>query len=137
VKTGKMEIFGIGPLELVLIVFLALIILGPKDMVETAKKSASWLRKLRQSDAWKTTREVMDIPNQVMKETGLDKEIREINSLSQKTLSATAWDGDALSGARKAAPENGTGADKPKEIPSAPADGKESHTIDKRDRDGA
>jgi Sec-independent protein translocase protein TatA len=93
-----MEIFGIGPLELLLIVFLALIVLGPKDMVETAKKAAAWLRKLRQSDVWKTTKEVMDIPNQVMKETGLEDEIREINNLSQKTFSPINWNGDVPPG---------------------------------------
>ncbi len=91
-----MEIFGIGPLELILIVFLALIILGPKEMMATSKKGAAWLRKLRQSDIWKTTKEVMDIPTQVIKESGLDKEIQEIKSISRQTLSPGAWQGDVL-----------------------------------------
>lgn len=91
-----MEIFGIGPLELILIVVVALIVLGPKDMVTTAQKAASWLRKLRSSDIWATTKEVMDIPNQVMKETGLDKEIRELQALSQKTISSSVWQPDSL-----------------------------------------
>jgi Sec-independent protein translocase protein TatA len=96
-----MEIFGIGPLELLLIVFLALIVLGPKEMIETSKKAAGWLKKLRQSDAWKTTKEVMDIPTKVMQETGLDKELRELNTLTKKTLSPTTWNGDALSAPQK------------------------------------
>lgn len=96
-----MEIFGIGPLELLLIVFLALIVLGPKEMIEMSKKSAGWLRKIRQSDAWKTTREVMDIPNKVMKETGLEDELREMNTVSKKVLSPITWEGNALSAARE------------------------------------
>lgn len=91
-----MEIFGIGPLELLLILLLALIILGPKEMVETAKKAAAWLRKLRQSEAWKTTRDVMDIPNKVMKETGLDDEIRELNTISRRVQTPVTWDGKNL-----------------------------------------
>jgi Sec-independent protein translocase protein TatA len=91
-----MEIFGIGPLELLLSVFLALVILGPREMIEMSKKTAGWLRKVRQSDAWKTTREVMDIPNKVMKETGLEDELRELNTVSRKTLSPATWQADAL-----------------------------------------
>jgi len=94
-----MEIFGIGPLELLLIVFLALIVLGPKEMIEMSKKTAGWLRKIRQSDAWKTTREVMDIPTKVMKETGLEDELREMNTVSKKVLSPVTWEGNALSAA--------------------------------------
>jgi Sec-independent protein translocase protein TatA len=92
-----MEIFGIGPLELVLILLIALIVLGPKEMVETAKKAAGWLRKLRQSETWKTTKEVMEIPNQVLKESGLDKEIRELNTISKRTLANNVWDQNSLS----------------------------------------
>ena len=91
-----MEIFGIGPLELILIVLIAVIVLGPKDMVTSAQKAATWLKKLRKSDIWETTKEVMDIPNQVMKETGLDKEIQEIQSLTNKTFSQSAWTPNTL-----------------------------------------
>jgi Sec-independent protein translocase protein TatA len=91
-----MEIFGIGPLELLLIVVLALIVLGPKDMISASQKAASWIRKLRNSEIWSTTKEVMDIPKQVMKETGLDKEIRELQNLTQKTISTSAWTPDSL-----------------------------------------
>lgn len=91
-----MEIFGIGPLELILIVVVALVVLGPKDMIATSQKAAIWLRKLRNSEIWTTTKEVMDIPKQVMKETGLDKEIRELQSLSQKTFSSSVWEPDSL-----------------------------------------
>ena len=86
-----MEIFGIGPFELLLIVLIALIVLGPKEMMKTAQKSATWLRKLRNSEIWSSTKEVMDIPNQVLRETGLDKEIHELQSLSRTSLSTSPW----------------------------------------------
>lgn len=86
-----MEIFGIGPLELLLIVLIALIVLGPKEMMSTAQKAATWLRKLRNSEIWSSTKEVMDIPNKVMRESGLDKELHELQSLSKKGSLDTIW----------------------------------------------
>ncbi len=105
-----MEIFGIGPLELVLIVLVAIIVLGPKDMMTSAQKAAIWLKKLRKSDVWATTKEVMDIPNQVLKETGLDKEIQELQSLTNKTFSQTAWSPNTL------VPKEKTSAEKVDEV---------------------
>jgi sec-independent protein translocase protein TatB len=117
-----MEIFGIGPLELILIFLLALIVLGPNRMIESAKKTSGWLRKFRQSDTWKTTREVMDIPNQVMKETGLDKEIRELNTLAQSTPPRSVWDGDMLSGKHPLPAADKSTTATPSEESTAPAD---------------
>ena len=86
-----MELFGIGPLELLLIVLIALIVLGPKEMMKSAQKAAAWLRKFRQSEIWSSTKEVMDIPKQVMRETGLDKEIQELQNLTKKGVSDSVW----------------------------------------------
>jgi Sec-independent protein translocase protein TatA len=86
-----MEIFGIGPLELLLIVLIALIVLGPKEMMKSAQKAAAWLKKLRQSEMWSSTKEVMDIPNQVLRESGLDKEIHELQNLSKKGIPDSVW----------------------------------------------
>ena len=98
-----MEIFGIGPLELLFIILIALIVLGPKEMMSTAKKSATWLKKLRQSDIWNSTKEVMDIPNQVLHESGLDKEIRELQNVSKRGIGESVWKPDALSSSTQAA----------------------------------
>lgn len=86
-----MEIFGIGPLELVLILLVALIVVGPKGMINLAKKTAELLHKLRKSEIWSTTREVMDMPNQIMKETGLDKELREIRTMATPPAANQIW----------------------------------------------
>ncbi len=67
-----MEILGIGPSELVFIVIIALIILGPKDMQKAGKTIGKWLRNIVTSDGWKmfqqTSRELRTLPNRLMRE---------------------------------------------------------------------
>ena len=43
------EIFNIGPLEILFIVILALLILGPQDMVKTARSIGKLIRKVVRS----------------------------------------------------------------------------------------
>jgi Sec-independent protein translocase protein TatA len=74
-----MEIFGVGPLELAFIVLLALIVLGPADMLEGARKLARLIRRVTQSDLWRQMKEVQKLPTQIMRETGLEDELRQIN----------------------------------------------------------
>jgi Sec-independent protein translocase protein TatA len=124
-----MEIFGIGPLELLFIVLIALIVLGPKDMMNSAQKAATWIKKLRQSEIWTSTKEVMDIPKQVLHESGLDKEIQELQNISQKGINGTAWQPGSLSSAnstiKKAEqlPEDQNSTEQPaKGLPAAVSD---------------
>lgn len=71
-----MEFLGIGPLELLFIVFIALIILGPKDMEKTAKTIGKGLNQLVRSDTWKTvteaSRKLRTLPTELMREANLD-----------------------------------------------------------------
>lgn len=84
-----MEIFGIGPLELILIFLIMLIVLGPREMISGARKLADWIRKLRQSDLFKTSKEIAEMPKQIMKETGLQEEIDQIRDISSRTVNDT------------------------------------------------
>ena len=72
-----MEILGIGPSELLFIVVLALIILGPRDMQKAGRTIGKWLRQLVTSDGWKffqqTSREIQTLPNRLMREAALDE----------------------------------------------------------------
>lgn len=43
-----MDLFGIGPLELLLILVVALLVLGPARMVQAARGAGKTLRKVRQ-----------------------------------------------------------------------------------------
>jgi len=67
-----MEILGVGPSELVFIVIIALLILGPKDMQKAGKTIGKFLRDVVTSDYWKmfqqTSRELRTLPNRLMRE---------------------------------------------------------------------
>jgi Sec-independent protein translocase protein TatA len=80
-----MEILGIGPSELIFVIIIALIVLGPKDMQKAGKSIGSFLNKLVKSDGWKafqqTSRELRNLPTNLMREANMDlaeteKEIR-------------------------------------------------------------
>ena len=72
-----MNIFGIGPLELILFVLIALVVLGPDDIVKFGKTVGSWVRKVRKSDTWenvvKMSDEVRKIPQNLMEESGVEE----------------------------------------------------------------
>lgn len=84
-----MEILGVGPLEIFLVLILALVVLGPKGMVDTARKLGRWIRKFIHSPLWKeiTTaqREVSDLPRKLVREAGLDEVKASLRQTSQDT----------------------------------------------------
>lgn len=71
-----MNFLGIGPLELILFLLIALVILGPDDIVKASKKLGGWIRNVRRSDTWdnvvKMSDEVRKIPQNIIDETGID-----------------------------------------------------------------
>ncbi len=72
-----MEILGIGPSELVFIIIIALILLGPRDMQKAGRMIGRWLRRIVTSDGWKlfqqTSREIQTLPNRLMREAALEE----------------------------------------------------------------
>jgi len=58
-------------------------------MISDARKLANWIRKLRESELFKTTKEIAEMPKQIMKETGLQDEINQIRDVSSKTIDDT------------------------------------------------
>ena len=88
-----MEFLGIGLPELFFIVLIALIVLGPKDMVKAGRTIGTWLRTVVTSPNWqlfmKTSRELRTLPNKLMREAGMDefeKAGRDFVNESRKTL---------------------------------------------------
>lgn len=77
-----MDILGIGPLELLLILLIALVVLGPQEMSSSARKLAGFIRKATRSDTWKqmmaTSREIRELPTRLVRESGFDEQINEI-----------------------------------------------------------
>jgi sec-independent protein translocase protein TatB len=81
-----MEILGVGPSELIFIIVIALIILGPKDMQKAGRTLGKWMRDIVTSDAWKmfqqTSRELKTLPNRLMRDANeeLNQIGRDLNS---------------------------------------------------------
>ncbi len=67
-----MSVFGIGPLEFLLILLIAFLVLGPEDAAEQARKLGKFIRKLRHSEAWylftNIRYEIEDLPRRLLEE---------------------------------------------------------------------
>jgi Sec-independent protein translocase protein TatA len=89
-----MEILGIGMPELVFVIIIALIILGPKDMQKAGKTIGKFLRNVITSDGWKifqqTSRDLRTLPNRLMREANedLDKITNDIKTAASFPNSA-------------------------------------------------
>lgn len=72
-----MEIFGIGPLEFIFILLIALIVLGPNDMIKAGRTIGSLMRKIVTSSEWRTiqqaSKEFRYLPNRLMREAGIEE----------------------------------------------------------------
>ena len=81
-----MEFLGVGPLELFFILIIALIVVGPKDMVKTSKTIGRFLRRLVTSPTWqavqRTSRDLRYLPNRLMREAGLEEELQDLKTIS-------------------------------------------------------
>ena len=83
-----MEIFGVGPSELVFILLIAIIILGPKDMQKAGRSIGRFLNQLVRSDSWKvfqkTSTEIRNLPRNLMREANLEEAGKEIKDAGTK-----------------------------------------------------
>ena len=81
-----MEI-GIGPLELFFIILIALIVLGPRDMVKAGRTLGRLLRRLVTSPTWQTvqqtSRDLRRLPTKLMREAGMEEAIASIPNPEQ------------------------------------------------------
>jgi Sec-independent protein translocase protein TatA len=86
-----MEIFGVGPSELIFILIIALIVLGPKDMQKAGKTIGKWMRDIVTSDGWKifqqTSRELKTLPNRLMRDA--NNELNQIGNDLNNSINPT------------------------------------------------
>jgi len=79
-----MEILGIGPLEFLLIILIALIVFGPKDLVKSGRTLGRFLNKVINSPEWRSllqvSREVRNLPTRLMREANLEREELEMQN---------------------------------------------------------
>ena len=73
-----MEILGVGPSELIFVIIIALIVLGPKDMQKAGRTIGKWMRDIVTSDGWKvfqrTSSEIRNLPARMMRDANEDLE---------------------------------------------------------------
>lgn len=82
-----MDFLGVGPMEVFFILIIALIVLGPRDMVKAGRTLGRALNKIVRSPTWsamkQTTQVIRTLPTQLMREANLEDSIREINEVTQ------------------------------------------------------
>jgi Sec-independent protein translocase protein TatA len=85
-----MEFLGIGPMELLFIILIALILLGPKDMIKAARVVGGFITKVVRSEYWadiqQSMRMMRGFPYNLMRETGLEEDINSIKNITQTEL---------------------------------------------------
>jgi Sec-independent protein translocase protein TatA len=94
-----MEFLGVGPTELLFIIVIILIVIGPKDLAKTGSTIGKWLNNIIQSDAWKiaqkTSRELRQLPTNLMREANLDKYQAEKKTPPNTAGNAGTWNGQS------------------------------------------
>ena len=74
--------FGLGIPELILVFVLALILLGPQDMVKTARTLGRAISHFVKSPLWRqfldTTRTLSELPTQIVREAGLEEDMQNL-----------------------------------------------------------
>ena len=83
-----MEILGVGVPEMAFIVIIALILLGPKDMIAAGRTIGKYLRKFITSPTWMALRrtgdELQQLPTKLVREAGLEDLQREMQDVTNK-----------------------------------------------------
>ena len=90
-----MDLLGVGPLELILILVIIFLVLGPEDLAATGKKIGRFLSTVRKSEFWRgvtqVSREVRDLPTLLMREAELEdakreleEELRDVRGMAQE-----------------------------------------------------
>ena len=92
-----MDIFGIGPTELVFIILIALILLGPKDMEKAGRAIGRFLRDMTKSEGWRafrdTSRELRNLPNRLMREANLEDLEKDVGKIGKEIEESTTIKG--------------------------------------------
>jgi len=83
-----MKFLNVGPLELLFLLILAFIVLGPKRAIQTARDVGQWLRNLAKSPFWReivnTSTEIRELPKRFMDDAELQKLIEDLDLSTQE-----------------------------------------------------
>jgi sec-independent protein translocase protein TatB len=82
-----MDFLGVGPLELILIIVLALVLVGPRDLAKFGRDAGRFLNRLYRSPAWRTmndaSRELRNLPTRLAREAELDTLQRDLKQAGE------------------------------------------------------
>ena len=84
-----MNIFGIGPLEIIFVLIIGILVLGPEGMIEAGRKLGRFLRSIIHSEWWKNVRqgvtEIQHLPQRLIREAELE-ELNELRDLTNDSF---------------------------------------------------
>jgi len=117
------EIFGIGPLEVLLVVLLALVLFGPKDIARNTRSAGRFLSRLYKSEGWRTMVEasgaLRNLPNRLAREAELE-ELDSVRRQLEEPTRAAAGQPEAPRAGGLAAWTPGGGEPPPPPDPTSP-----------------
>ena len=103
-----MNIFGIGPLEIVFVLIIGILVLGPEGMISAGRKIGKFMRSIIRSNWWQNVRkgvtEIQHLPQRLMREAELE-ELNELRLLTKEgfpkiggddLLNSSSWSGSPI-----------------------------------------
>ena len=98
-----MRLFNFGIPELLVLLVLMIVVLGPERMLEGARSLGKTIYKITHSEVWssiwQTSREIREMPKTIIEETGLQESIDDINATNaelQKDMKSVQSDLDGV-----------------------------------------
>lgn len=78
-----MQVFNVGVLELLFILIIAFIVLGPRKAIRSAGEVGRWIKNFTKSPLWReiisTSNEIRDLPNKLMEDAELKQTIEDLD----------------------------------------------------------
>ncbi|HEY47499.1 MAG: hypothetical protein AMJ88_06420 [Anaerolineae bacterium SM23_ 63] len=72
-----MDFLGVGPMELIFIIIIALVLIGPRDIGKAARSMGRFLNRLYKSETWRmlldTSRTLRHLPERLAREAALEE----------------------------------------------------------------
>ncbi|MCD6423884.1 MAG: hypothetical protein J7L35_00115 [Anaerolineales bacterium] len=103
-----MNIFGIGPLEIVFVLIIGILVLGPEGMISAGRKIGKFMRSIIRSNWWQNVRkgvtEIQYLPQRLMREAELE-ELNELRLLTKEgfpkiggedLINSSSWSGSPI-----------------------------------------
>ncbi len=75
-----MNIFGVGPLEIIVVLVFALLVLGPEGMVKAGRTVGKFLGQIHSSEYWQALRGSGDLWSMLTEDLGISADLDEMQS---------------------------------------------------------